>query len=146
MSADGPIGPIEARWRGPKGDKGEPGQAGLSPRLRRALVALFLLPSLIAVVAVVGVARTQHGQDQTVRKLDRTVAKLRREVTAECAFNSDLAPLPVAAGPTGKASLLGVKIVADSRVAWHREGCPGRLVRASPSFARWARFYHLPTG
>lgn len=144
-----PQGPgAEALWKGPKGDKGEP---GLSPKLRKGIVALFSLAAAIAVAALVGVV-VQSGSYQTanartVRKLNHTVNKLSREVKSQCRFDGDLAGLPLTVNPaTHTASELGVKIVSDSRVAWHQAGCPGRLAAPSPSFARWARYYHLPTG
>jgi hypothetical protein len=132
------IGPVEARWQlrgeqGEKGEKGARGQAGLSPRLRRALVFLFLLPSVVALIAVGGLAST--------------TLRLQQEVKSECQFNGDLAGLPVSENPaTHEASILGVKIVSDSRVAWRIAGCPGKLAPAAPSFIKWAKFYHLPTG
>lgn len=90
-------------------------------------------------------ARIVRAQARTVRELDATVRRLGREVRSQCRFDADLAPVPVAVNPaTRKASELGVKIVSDSRVAWHQAGCPGRLPPPSPSFARWARYYHLP--
>lgn len=126
--AEGPG--AEAMWRGPKGDKGDP---GITSRTRRSIVYLFALGILIAAVSLVGVVRTQD--------------HLRSEVQSQCRFDGDLAGLPLAVNPaTGKAAVLGVKIVSDSRVAWHQAGCPGTLPPPSPSFARWARFYHLPTG
>lgn len=95
--------------------------------------ALTVIVVAFAVIAIGGVVRTTQ--------------RLTREVQSQCHFDADLAGLPVTVNPaTGKASVLGVKIVSDSRVAWHQAGCPGRLAPASPSFSRWARFYHLPTG
>ena len=62
-----------------------------------------------------------------------------------CRFFADLAGLPVTVTPTTKkASLLGVQIVADSRLAWRGLGCPGTLAPPAPSFEQWARYYHLP--
>lgn len=81
-------------------------------------------------------------QHQVVRRLDGLVVKLRREVTANCAADRDLSPLPVTAGPTGKASLLGVEIIADFRGAWYRAGCAGELPPPSPSLEKWAAYYH----
>lgn len=95
-------------------------------------------------------AAAQHAQAQTSRQVNRTVRKLnvlvavlRREVRAECSFNSILAPLPVTVPPGARrASLLGVEVVASSREAWHRAGCAGRLPPPSPSLLRWAAYYH----
>lgn len=73
--------------------------------------------------------------------------RLTREVQSQCRFDADLSGVPVTLNPaTHQASLLGVKIVSDSRVAWRVAGCPGTLPPASRSFTRWARFYHLPAG
>lgn len=75
----------------------------------------------------------------------RDVNQLRGAVLASCHFNADLGTVPVSVNPkTGQASLLGVSIVSDARVAWHRLGCDGRLAAPAPSFVRWARFYKLP--
>jgi len=64
---------------------------------------------------------------------------------SSCRFFADLAPLPITTSPaTGKASLLGVKIVSDSRLAWRGLGCPGSLPPPAPSFAQWAKYYRLP--
>jgi hypothetical protein len=65
---------------------------------------------------------------------------------SSCRFFADLAGVPITVVPaTGKASMLGVQIVSDSRVAWRGLGCPGTLPPPSPSFALWAKFYGLPT-
>jgi hypothetical protein len=73
------------------------------------------------------------------------VHTVRAAVQAECHFNYDLGGVPITVNPaTRKASVLGVKIVADSRAAWRGLGCPGLLPSPSPSFAHWARYYHLP--
>ena len=65
---------------------------------------------------------------------------------AQCAFDADLAPLPVTAPKTGDPSVLGVKLISDARIAWRRAGCPGRLPPPDPSFVKWARHYRLPAG
>lgn len=115
-----------------KGDKGEPGERGepLNRATRRALVYLF------AVAVLIGAANLYW----TAREVDQ----LRTAVVASCGFAADLASAPVVAGPTGKASQLGVKIVSDSRVQWHGLGCPGVLAPPAPSFVKWAKVYHLP--
>ncbi len=97
---------------------------------RRAFASLFVLTIAFAAVVIIYTTLTTQ--------------RLTREVQSQCRFDSDLAAAPVAVTTAGKASLLGVKIVSDARVAWRLAGCPGRLAPPSPSFARWAHFYHLP--
>lgn len=97
---------------------------------RRAIVILFALMVLLAAANLFFTASEVHG--------------LRAAVLASCAFAADLGGAPVVTAPGGKASRLGVSIVADSRAQWRHLGCPGHLAPAAPSFARWARFYHLP--
>jgi hypothetical protein len=73
------------------------------------------------------------------------VGALRSAVLTQCKFNADLGAAPIVVSPeTGKASLLGVTIVSDARVAWRGLGCTGLLPAPAPSFVRWAKFYHLP--
>ena len=72
------------------------------------------------------------------------VSTLRAAVLASCAFAADLGSAPVAPSPAVKPSKLGVTIVADSRQQWRKLGCPGQLAPPAPSFAKWARYYHLP--
>jgi hypothetical protein len=68
-------------------------------------------------------------------------------IAASCHFWSDLGPAPVTVSPaTGKPSLLGVRIISDSRVAWHGQDCGGVLPPPDPSFVRWAKYYRLPVG
>jgi hypothetical protein len=70
---------------------------------------------------------------------------VQQDAASSCRFFADLAGLPVAVTPaTGKAALLGVEIVADSRLAWRGLGCPGALPAPAPSFILWARYYRLP--
>lgn len=65
-------------------------------------------------------------------------------LTASCQFWRTLAPLPVTiAEQTGRPSSLGVSIIAESRAAYAGQGC-GKLPPADPSFAKWAKYYHLP--
>lgn len=91
--------------------------------------------------------RTERELKLTVRRLDAAVTRQRREIRSQCHFNGDLASAPVTVSPaTGMASELGVKIISDGRVAWRQAGCPGKLAAPSRSFARWAEYYHLPTG
>jgi hypothetical protein len=126
--AEGPG--AEALWRGEKGDKGEP---GITSGARRGIAYLFIFIALIAAISLIYTTLTAD--------------HLHVELQSQCQFDADLGGVPVSLNPaTGRASVLGVKIVSDSRVAWHQAGCPGRLAPPSPSVARWAKFYHLPTG
>lgn len=101
----------------------------ITPGAKRAVVILFVLSFTLAAV----------NSWFTASEVDR----LRGTVLASCAFASDVGSAPVAAGPGGKASELGVSIVADSRAQWRRLGCPGHLAPPEPSFVKWARYYHL---
>jgi hypothetical protein len=70
---------------------------------------------------------------------------LRHEVLTSCFQAHDLAPAPVGINPqTHKASILGVRIVADARDQFVKLGCPGRLSAPDPSFVRWAHYYRVP--
>ncbi|HEV2376226.1 MAG TPA: hypothetical protein VGS19_29160 [Streptosporangiaceae bacterium] len=105
---------------------------------RYAAVGLLLLTLLTGGANLVAT----YLQVQAVR---HTVQAVGHASEAQCKFDYDLSGVPISINPaTGQASLLGVKIVADSRAAWRGLGCPGRLARPSPSFVKWARFYHLP--
>jgi hypothetical protein len=65
-------------------------------------------------------------------------------LSASCRFWRTLAPLPVTiAQQTGRPSSLGISIIAESRAAYAGQDC-GKLPPADPSFAKWAKFYHLP--
>ncbi len=104
---------------------------GMTAGARQAVVFLFVL------AFVIGAANLLWTSRQT--------GSLRSAVMASCKFDADLGAAPVAVSPaTGKASLLGVTIVSDARVAWRGLGCPGPLAPPAPSFIRWARYYHLP--
>lgn len=124
----------EAR-RGEKGEKGDPGE-GMTRGARHAF--LFLA----ALVAVLAVAALWIG----VREVNALSAQLHAQCGADKSIG-DLASAPVMLSPaTHKASKVGVGIIAANRQAWHGLGCPGRLAAPSPSFRRWAIFYHLPPG
>lgn len=70
---------------------------------------------------------------------------VQQAAASSCKFFADLAGVPVTVSPaTGKASLLGVQIVSDSRLAWRGLRCPGILRAPSASFERWAKYYRLP--
>jgi hypothetical protein len=129
----------EALFTGKKGDTGDTGDTGergergegITVGALRAVIFLFMFASLVGVFNLWWTSRQVGAQHHSV--------------IAQCKFDYDLSGLPVTLNPaTGKPSLLGVQIVSDSRVAWRGLGCPGRLAPPAPSFARWARYYHLP--
>lgn len=75
----------------------------------------------------------------------RSIHNLAVQQHAQCKFYDDLGTAPIASvGPGGKASILGVQIVSDARVAWHEGGCPGVQQAPDPTFLKWAAYYHLP--
>ena len=116
--------------RGPKGDRGEP---GMSRGVRRAFTYLLVLTLVLAAANLLWTSRQ--------------VGAANAKAQAQCQFDADLGAAPVSTDPkTGKASLLGVSIVSDARVAWHQSGCAGQLPAPSPSFRQWAAYYRLPAG
>ena len=116
---------------GRRGEKGDTGAPGMTAGARHSFIFLTVLIFLIAGAAlIVGV---------------REIGGLQAQIRAECKFDGDIGTFPVTINSaTGKASLLGVAIVSDARVAWHGHGCTGQIPAAAPSFIRWARYYHLP--
>lgn len=108
---------------------------------RGALHATLFLFVFTLVLFAANILFTAH----EVNSIRANTTHIGMAVQAQCHFNSDLAGLPLAVNPkTGKAALLGVKIIADARLAWRVLGCPGTLPPPSPSFAKWARYYHQP--
>lgn len=106
---------------------------GMSSGALRAAIFLFIFAVLV------GAANLLFTSSE--------VNHLRHAVLTECKFDADLGSAPITVSPaTGKASRLGVLIISDSRVAWHGLGCPGKLAAPAPSFAKWARAFHLPVG
>lgn len=103
----------------------------ITPGARRAVVTLFILSLLLAGTNLFFTSSQVH--------------RLQAAVQASCQFAADLGSAPVVASPGGKASRLGVSIVADSRQQWRKLGCPGRLTPPQPSFVQWARYFHLPS-
>lgn len=103
----------------------------ISRGAKRAAIGLLIL------VLLVGGGNLWASWDET-RGVQRAAA-------SSCRFFADLAGVPIAVSPaTGKASLLGVQIVSDSRLAWRGLRCPGSLPPPSPSFEQWAKYYRLP--
>lgn len=128
--------PAAAAWRwlaAPfRGDPGDPA-SGMTIGARHAVIFLFGFAVLL------GAANLLWTSMQ--------VNHLRDAVLAQCTFDADLGSAPVTVSPaSGRPSRLGVTIVSDSRVAWHGLGCPGKLPPPAPSFARWAKEFHLPAG
>jgi hypothetical protein len=114
--------------RGPKGDPGEPGMT------RGARLGFVYLSTVMLLLAAANLVFTSI-----------QVGAANTKVQVQCRFDADLGSAPVAVNPkTGKASLLGVTIVSDGRVAWRQLGCAGHLAPPAPSFTHWARYYKLP--
>ena len=76
--------------------------------------------------------------------LQATIARQEQQIRADCHFDADLAGLPIASGPNGKPSELGVKIISDSRATFRGHGCPGSLPPPDPSYLAGAKLYGLP--
>jgi hypothetical protein len=112
---------------------------GLAARLRMTQGALRAAVILLVVSAVFTGA--------TLLVTARQIRTLHMEISSQCKFDSDLGAAPITVNPaTHKASLLGVSIVADSRLAWRGLRCPGTLPPPDPSFVKWARYWKLPAG
>lgn len=98
-----------------------------------AVVFLFILSLAVGALNFFWTSRVVSGANTRARAL--------------CQFDAHLGSAPVSLNPsTRKASLLGVQIVSDARVAWRMAGCEGRLPAPDPSFVKWARYYKLPAG
>lgn len=125
---------IQSRWRGLKGDKGDTGAAGpgMTSGARHAVIFLFVFALVLSAMNLLWTSMQ--------------VNNLRAQVLTECMFDADIGSAPVVVAASGKPSLLGVRIISDSRMSWHGHHCPGRLAPAAPSFAHWAREFHLPVG
>jgi len=119
--------------RGPRGERGEQGTPGMSRGARRGFVYLSVLMLVLTAANLVWTSRETGAANSKTQAL--------------CRFDADLGGAPVGTDPkTGKASLLGVSIVSDARVAWRQTGCAGQLPAPSPSFRQWAAYYRLPAG
>ena len=97
--------------------------------------------SLLASVAYASSAT--HRLDAQARVQAATIAQLRAQQLAGCAFAADIGSVPLAASP--RPSRLGVLLVTDSRAQWRGAHCPGTLP-VPPGLAHWAAYYHLPPG
>lgn len=113
---------------------------GLSRRVNTPLwsvVVLFVIAVMIAVVAYF--AAVSHA-NSTARTQDETIAQLRTQLMASCAFAADIGGAPLPDSP--KPGKLGVSIVVDSRAQWRALHCPGQLP-VPRGLAKWAAYYHL---
>jgi len=117
---------------------------------RRTRLLSVVLAVVVVVVAGLGTALAAgwlslSGVHRNSAELARQQHSLGRQQHSLCRQERDVGGLPVAVNPvTGRASLLGVSIVADARTAWRGLRCAGVLPPPDPSFTRWARYYHLP--
>lgn len=128
-----------------------PASRQAAQRLAWSLVVLFVvLLALDCVIILVNNSQVHQVRaqseriEQNARSLARANAILRRQITADCGFDRDLAGLPLTNLPNGHPSKLGVRIISDSRGAWAGHGCPGHLPPPDPTYVRGAKFYNLP--
>jgi len=98
----------------------------------RGLLLFAVIAALgVVVLAFVAIRQASINQEQSDR------------LRASCQFYRDIATAPITVPPGAKRpSVLGVKIIADSWVAYRHQGC-GPPPPVSPSLHRWAGFYHL---
>jgi len=75
----------------------------------------------------------------------RSINTLTTQQHAQCQFYDDLGAAPVTAPSSAKKAPLGVQVISDARVAWHRLGCPGTQHAPDPTFVTLAHRYNLPT-
>ncbi len=117
---------------------------------RRTRLLSVVLAVVTVAVVVLGTALAAGwlnlaGVHRNSAELARQQHSLARQQHSLCLQERDVGGLPVTVNPvTGRASLLGVSIVADARTAWRGLHCAGVLPPPDPSFTRWARFYKLP--
>src|SRR5258707_12749320 len=91
-----------------------------------ALAVAMLVTGLASVAASVIYANvTAASQAAQSRVQDATIAQLRAQQLAACAFAADVGTVPLPDAP--RPSRLGVSIVADSRAQWRGLHCPGTL-------------------
>jgi hypothetical protein len=84
------------------------------------------------------------GVQRANARLQMIIARQEQQIRADCDFYGDLAGLPLADAANGYPSELGVKIISDTRAAWHGHGCAGKLAPPDPTFVAGAHHYRLP--
>jgi len=100
-------------------------------RWRALLIFAVLAAAGVLVLAAVALRQAAINQQQADR------------LHASCQFYLDIAQAPITLPPGAtRPSSLGVKIVADSWVAYHHQGC-GASPPPTPSLRHWATYYHL---
>ncbi len=104
-------------------------------------VAMLAVGVASAVASIAYASSATHRLDAQARVQSATIAQLRAQQLAGCAFAADIGSAPLAASP--RPSRLGVLLVTDSRAQWRGAHCPGTLP-VPPGLARWAAYYHLP--
>lgn len=119
--------------------------------LAYALVVLFVLTTGIGAANLLFTSSNVHkvsvnsaAIQHQVQVNQAIIAVLQQQLRADCSFYADLAGLPLVNAANGKPSVLSVKVISDSRGAWHGHSCPGKLAAPSPSFVAGAALYHLP--
>jgi hypothetical protein len=169
----GPAGPAGVRGaRGETGAAGERGPAGETAHVENATIdvseatiiqspqsrqqARYLAYSVIVLFVftiAIGLANLLFTSSQVSRVRANTAglavanARLTKQIQADCGFYRDIAAFPVATPPMGgRPTIIVPKLISDSRAAWHGHGCQGQLPPPSPSYLKWAKFYHLPVG
>jgi hypothetical protein len=120
----------------------------VSTAVKRAVIALFIIPFAIGMsnwffttTEVGHLSGVVQRQDRQAAGLAATIAQLRAQLQASCAFAADVGSVTLPDSP--RPSRLGVSIVTDSRAQWHELHCPGTLP-VPPGLGRWARYYDLP--
>ncbi len=103
-------------------------------------VAMLAVGVASAVASIAYASSATHRLDAQARVQAATIAQLRAQQLAGCAFAADIGSVPLAASP--RPSRLGVLLVTDSRAQWRGAHCPGTLP-VPPGLARWAAYYHL---
>lgn len=109
-------------------------------RLAWSVIVLFIIS------IVIGTGNLLFTTDQ-VHRLQSASRSLEKQLHADCGWYGHIASLPVTVPPGAKRpTVLSVRLISDSRVAWHARGCPGPVPPPDPSLVKWAAYYHLPIG